>query len=316
MNLTMASVKLCWEPTPRTVYHQKDNGSTAHVISYLNELAVHVPTLKAWDQMVWPTTAVIPHTLTEAKLYGYCWGQVVDLGPMMLAAQFWVTEEGWAYLCTVRALVFKGSILTYNPALNEAEWVPAHSLANDLSWAEERSAMALANHVPHTPAEAARITRLGAGRVVSCLGNDSSTSAEEEEVQHSDSQSTNPPMDTGWEAGDESENRAGGQTSPRGEAETGQRHPQNWETVMEEAEGLAYDDPRSDSDATITGADSLQGPELSSCDEPTDSLPNTLRSLAPHSLGLPMEHMPLLVPAVVSVDSVEVHVVEEELTDL
>ena len=60
---------------------------------------------------------------------------------MMPAAQFWVMEEGGTYLCTARALVFKGSILMYNPTLNEAEWVPAHGLANNLSWAEERSAM-------------------------------------------------------------------------------------------------------------------------------------------------------------------------------
>ena len=121
MDLTMASVKLCWEPTPRALYHQRDNGPSAHVISYLDELAVHIPTLEAWDQMVWPTMAVIPHTLTEAKSYAYCWGQAVDLGPVMLAAQFRVMEEGGAYLCTTRALVFEGSILAYNPTLNEAE---------------------------------------------------------------------------------------------------------------------------------------------------------------------------------------------------
>ena len=125
----------------------------------------------------------ILHALIEAESYGYCRGQVVDLSPVMLVAQLWVTEGG-AYLCTVRALVFKGSILAYNPTLNEAEWVPAHSLANDLSWAEERSAVALANYVPHTTAEAAQIARLGASRIVSCPGNDSSTSAEEEAAQH------------------------------------------------------------------------------------------------------------------------------------
>ena len=52
MDLTMASVKLCWEPTPRALYHQRDNGPTAHVIPYLYELAVRVPTLEAWDQLV------------------------------------------------------------------------------------------------------------------------------------------------------------------------------------------------------------------------------------------------------------------------
>ena len=122
MDLTMASVKLCWKPIPRALYHQRDNGPTAHVILYLNKLAVHVPTLKAWDQMVWLTMAAIPHTLTEAESYGYCQGQAVDLSPMMPAAQFQVTEGG-AYPCTVTALVFEGSILAYNPTLNEAEWV-------------------------------------------------------------------------------------------------------------------------------------------------------------------------------------------------
>ena len=123
MDLMMASVKLCWEPIPRALYHQRDNGPTAHVILYLNKLAVHVPTLEAWDQMVWPTTAAIPHALTEAESYGYCQGQAVDLNPMMPAAQFQVTEEGGAYLCTGRALVFEGSILAYNSTLNEAEWM-------------------------------------------------------------------------------------------------------------------------------------------------------------------------------------------------
>ena len=107
--------------------------------------------------------AAILCRLTEAKSYGYCQGQVVDLGPVMPVVQFRVTEEGGTYLCTARALVFKGSILTYNPALKEAEWVPAHGLANDLSSAEERSAMALANYVLHASVEAAWIARLRAG---------------------------------------------------------------------------------------------------------------------------------------------------------
>ena len=79
---------------------------------------------------------------------------------------------------------------------------------------------------------------------------------------------------------------------------------------MEEAEGLAYDDPWSDSDATVMGADGSQGSELSLCDEPTDSPPNTLRSLALHMPGSPMEHMPLLEATVASRDIVKVHIDE------
>ena len=147
IDLTTASIKHCWEPAPRTLHHQRKNGPTTHVISYLNELAVCVPTMEAWDQMVWPNTVAILHVPTKAKSYSYCQGQAVDLGPAMPAVQFHVTEERGTYLCTMRALVFEGSILTYNPALNEAKWVPACGLANDLSWAKERSAVALAKYV-------------------------------------------------------------------------------------------------------------------------------------------------------------------------
>ena len=167
-----------------------------------------------------------PGALTEAKSYGYCWGQAVNLSPVMLVVQFWVTEEGGTYLCTARALVFEESILAYNPTLNEAEWVPACGLANDLSWAEERSAVALANYVPHASAEVAWIARLGAGRVVSCPSDDSSTSEEGEESWHLDALST----DTDHEAGDEGEEGADRQTSSGDEAETDtctdqRRHP-------------------------------------------------------------------------------------------
>ena len=58
--------------------------------------------------------------------------------------------------------MFEGSVLAYNPAMNEADWIPVHRLANDLTWAKERSTVALANYVPCTPAEAAQMARLGA----------------------------------------------------------------------------------------------------------------------------------------------------------
>ena len=162
VDLTTACIKLCWEPAPRARYCKRENGPTAHVITLLDELAVWVPTLDAWDQLVWPSTAAVPQALTEAELYGYCHGQVVDLGPVMLMTEFQVAEEGGAYLCVVRGLVFEGSVLAYNPAMNKVEWIPLHGLTNDLTWAKERSTVALANCVPCTPAEVAWIAKLGA----------------------------------------------------------------------------------------------------------------------------------------------------------
>ena len=90
---------------------------------------------------------------------------------------------------------------------------------------------------------------------------------------------------------------------------------------MVESAGLAFDDPHSDSDTTIMGADSLV-PPLSPHDESGDSPPTGLRGSAPHSLGSPMEagEMLQLVPAVTTLasgaDTVGVHVLQSELDNL
>ena len=181
-DLTMACVKLCWEPAPRGIFCKREEGPVAYVITFIDELAIRVSSLDAWDQFVWLLATAMPQALTEAEPYGYCHGQAVDLGPVMLAAQLRVTDEAGTYLCAAWALVFEGSVLAYNPTRDEAEWVPMHSLASDLTWAEERSTMALANYVPCVSQEAAWIARLRAHQLVSWPA-DSSTSEEEEEEQ-------------------------------------------------------------------------------------------------------------------------------------
>ena len=72
---------------------------------------------------------------------------------------------------------------------------------------------------------------------------------------------------------------------------------------MEGLEGLAYDDPQSDSDARVMGADCPWGPAL---------LPHTLSYVTPHMLGSPMERW---LPLEVAI-TMEVHVNESELDDL
>ena len=79
---------------------------------------------------------------------------------MTLATQFRVTDEVGTYLCAVLA--------------------PAHSVTNDLSWAEEKSAVALANFVPCILIEVARIARLGAHHL---MGWPDSSSLQEEEEE-------------------------------------------------------------------------------------------------------------------------------------
>ena len=159
-DLTVACVKLCWEPTPRDIFCKREEGPVAYVITFVDELAIRVPSLDAWDQFVWPPAMAVPRALTVAEPYGYCRGQAVDLGLVMPAAQLRVTDKVGTYLCVAWALVFEGSVLAYNPTRDEAEWVPMHGLTNDLTWAEERSAVALANYMPHVSQEAAWIATL------------------------------------------------------------------------------------------------------------------------------------------------------------
>ena len=137
------------------------------------------------------------------------------------------------------------------------------------------------NYVPCAPAEMAQIARLGAGLMVSCPD---SSSSEEDEVWHPEPQitDTEPRREEGNEDGAR-------QTDPEEEMEPdSQQCLWDWEAVVEESEGLTYDDPWSDttdSMATVMGADNSQGPALSLCDEAVNSPPHTPRSATPHMLG-------------------------------
>ena len=180
VELATSCMKLCWELPPRGVFRRREWGVISHVITFLDDMAMHVPCLDAWDQFVWLPSMAMPRTATEVEQYGYCHGHTIDLSPVMPATQFRVTDEEGTYLCVVWALVYEGGVLVYNTARDEVEWVPAHSIANDLSWVEERSAVALANFVPCVHQEAAHIAELMACCLVS-WPNDSSSEKDEQE---------------------------------------------------------------------------------------------------------------------------------------
>ena len=91
--------------------------------------------------------------LPQLKVFDYNQGLAVDLGPTVYPAYFHVTDSEGAFICSVRGLVLEGSMLAYNPNSNEVEWIPVRGTSSDLSQAEERSACALANLIPHTIGE-------------------------------------------------------------------------------------------------------------------------------------------------------------------
>ena len=144
-------------------------------------MAVHTPTLDAWDQFVWLPIAAVPWSARQVEQYGYCRRNAIDLGAVMPVMEFRVTDEEGTYLCAACGLIFEGSVLAYDPARDEVEWVPTRRVANDLSWVEERMAVALANFVPRAGQEADRIAELGTCRLA--WTDDSSSEQEGEEMQ-------------------------------------------------------------------------------------------------------------------------------------
>ena len=172
----------------------------------------------------------------EAEQYGYYHSQAIDLGSIIPAMQFRVIDEAGTYLCVTCTLVFKGSILAYNPARDEVEWVPTCGLADNLTWVEERSAVALANYVPHISQEVAQIARLGARQLMSWPA-DPSTSEEEDEEHEEEEQKEGeeweeadpkqPIMDAEPEQSEEDQ---------EGEQDLSRWHSQGWEMLMGEEE--------------------------------------------------------------------------------
>ena len=158
----------------------------SHAITFLDDVAVCVPMLDAWDQFIWPPSVAVPRAAMEVEHYGYCRGNAIDLSPVMLVTEFRVTDEEGTYLCAVWALVFEGSVLAYNPTRDEVEWVPACGVTNDLSWAKERSAVALANYVPCVPQEVDCIAEIGSHRLMGWLDDSSSEEENDEQTEEED----------------------------------------------------------------------------------------------------------------------------------
>ena len=121
IELAASCTRLCWELPPRGVFRRRERGAISHAITFLDDIAVCIPTLDAWDQFVWLPSVAMPWATTEVEQYGYCHRNTIDLSTVMPAMEFRVTDEEGAYLCVVQALIFEGSVLAYNPARDKAE---------------------------------------------------------------------------------------------------------------------------------------------------------------------------------------------------
>ena len=244
VELATSCTRLCWELPLRGVYRRRERGTISHVITFLDNLAVCVPTLDAWDQFVWPPSVAVPWATTEVEQYGYCRRNAMDLGTVMPAMEFRVTDKEGAYSCAEWGLIFEGSILAYNATRDEAEWVPTHRVTNDLSWAEERMAVMLANFVPMSPRRRTASQNL---RPTCLLGwaDDSPSEEDDEQTQEEEDE----PEGNEHKEAEEREEEQG----EMGLGADPWRRSQEWGSMMDNEQPLAFDDPQSDSDTMVSG---------------------------------------------------------------
>ena len=115
-----------------------------------------MPTRKAWDELVFAPPPAEPSAPHHGGHIGYIMGHTVDLGSCLRPLRFRITSPNGEFICVARGLLFKGSMLAYDPTANGAEWVPMKGTASDLSPAEDASAWELSNITIQDPLEDAR----------------------------------------------------------------------------------------------------------------------------------------------------------------
>ena len=109
------------------------------MISGLDQLAKYLPTRWAWDELVFPPPPYKPHMPHQSGDLEYIMDRVVDLGWMLPSLQSSVSQQHREFVCMVHGLLFEGSVLAYNPAINGAECIPVRGSASDLLLVEEAS---------------------------------------------------------------------------------------------------------------------------------------------------------------------------------
>ena len=128
VELTELRLASCWGQLAAEVPLQKQDGSFADVIGYLDDLARHVSTRKVWDELVFPAPLTEPSIPCRSNHLSYILGHTVDLGSTLPLLKFHVTEPSGKFVGVVHGLLFKGNVLTYDPSL---QWHGVGTSAGD-----------------------------------------------------------------------------------------------------------------------------------------------------------------------------------------
>ena len=72
VELTTSCIKLSWELPPWGVFRRRERGVVSHAVTFMDDVAMHIPSLNAWDQFVWPPEVAMLWATMEVEQYGYC----------------------------------------------------------------------------------------------------------------------------------------------------------------------------------------------------------------------------------------------------
>ena len=136
MELIELDIASCWGQQPEEVLQQKDDGPFVDVISHLDELAQHMPTRKAWDELVFPPHQDKPSTPHQSSHLRYIMGCTMDLGSCLPPLQ----------LC-IPALMVSSSVYSEASCTKGvcSPMIPLPMEQSDLSPAKDVSAQELGN---------------------------------------------------------------------------------------------------------------------------------------------------------------------------
>ena len=165
VELVEADIASCWGQPLEEVPCQKDELPFMEVISHLDELAQHVPTKKALNELIFPTPPAEPHAPCQSRHLGYIMGHTMNLGSTLPPLWFCISHPNCEFICIVWGLLFEERVLAYDPTTNGAKWVPMRGTASDLSLVEEASTQESSNIVIQDPPEdASRMDHFGEHR--------------------------------------------------------------------------------------------------------------------------------------------------------
>ena len=137
----------CWDASTGDILRQSDTGCFTDMISYLDELATHLPTRHTWDALVFPMPMVGEDPGCQSLQLDYVPIQPVKLGEILPPLQFHIKTESEELICKVQGLLLEEMILAYDLVNDEPDWVPIKGCMGDLSWVEIASAKELSGLV-------------------------------------------------------------------------------------------------------------------------------------------------------------------------